>query len=161
MNAETNASLTEFLEVLQLFEQSLKHDILDSANELLSYARKIIDGIGRNRTLSASLSERPETVKRLVSALLEYFHQVAESLVPGADTPHRQSEQQDKKIQLMWRLWPVLHRLLVLQSNVDSDSDEYNTKASELYGVLSQAMESPHAVALLRESYAEVFPLPR
>lgn len=153
-------SLREFIEILQLFEESLRHDFVDAADEILKYARGIVDQLKHNSNLMESLIQKPETVKRLATNLLVYFHHVAEEGITKADNPHNSSEAQNQKIQLMWRLWPILHRLLILQIEAEHDSDDYTEKAAELYGIITQAMESPNAVKLLKAVYEDVFPLP-
>lgn len=160
MNPKDFVTLEQFNELLVLFRQTLKHDLHESADEILTFARETIDNLSRNQALIQPLTENPEAVKELTANLLKYFHAVAERRQSNKENEDGGVARRDNEIRLMWRLWPVLHRLLVLQSNVDFDHEDYNQKAAELYGVIAQFMESRRAVQLLKECIDQVLPLP-
>ena len=153
-------SISEFIEVLHLFDHAIRHDMVDVADEIIKYARDIIERLRFNRGLLSALTDKPDVIKSLVGKLLNYFHNVAEGAITRADNEHHQSDIEHKKIKLMWQLWPVLHRLLILQIDSEPDSEDYTEKAAELYGIITQAMESQVATKMLREIYEDVFPLP-
>ena len=160
MNSEEYVSLDQFNELLDLFAKALQHDAYETAEEILIYARDIIDNLNRNQSLVQPLSEKPDKVRALSTRLLNYFRAVAEHTVPKVVNSDMTAERRETEIRLMWRLWPVLHRLLILQSNVDFDHENYNQKAAELYGILAGTMESPHAVRIFKECIDQVLPLP-
>ena len=150
----------EFKEVLHLFRKTLQLDLLENADQLLSVARETIENLNQHQSLIQLLTANPLEVKTITADLLENFHAVAERA--QSQLPHTADEETKRKaeIGLVWRLWPVLHRLLTLQSNIDFDHDDYNKKASELYGGIAQLMESPVAVQVLKTNFDQILPLP-
>ena len=160
MNPKDYVTLEQFQELLGLFRQALKNDLHDSADEILTFARQIVDNLSRNQALIQPLTENPEAVKEITANLLKYFHSVAEHRQSQTEDEVNAAARRDNELRLMWRLWPVLHRLLVLQSNVDFDHQDYDQKAAELYGIIAQSLESPRAVRLLIECIDQVLPLP-
>ena len=160
MNPKDFVTLGQFKELLVLFRQALSHNLPESADEILTFAREIVDNLARNQALIQPLTENPENVKEITTNLLKYFHAVAERTQSHTEDEKGAAAARDGEIRLMWRLWPVLHRLLVLQSNIDFDHDDYDQKAAELYGIVAQSMESPRAVRILKECIDLVLPLP-
>ena len=159
MTTDQTLTFDEFKEVLNMFLLALRHRNYELADELLAYARQIVDHLRRNHELVNALVDRPETLKALVADLLKLFHDISENTIRLEIAGRNPPEDRDKRIKLMWCLWPVLHRFLIQQADTDPGGD-YEQKVAELYGVLAQALESPHAVALLQSCIGDVLPLP-
>ena len=107
--------------------------------------------------LRVELGAKPETLRLIVTNLFEFFQDQADSIVNRADLSAHQSLELDERIKLMWSVWPVMNCLLALLQEFDPDG--YPDNAAQMYGVLSQALESLHATEILKAQFSEVFPL--
>ena len=148
-------------------ESSSLRDLREFVAELHQYPKEmyaesilaIREALETGHELRLELVTKPETLKSIVSNLLGFFQVQADSIVNSADVPHCQSAELDDRIKLMWSTWPVMNCMLAMLEEVDLDG--YSDKAAEMYGILSQALESPHATEILKAKFSEVFPLPK